>query len=205
MEKIDTLLFDLGNVLFPFDWDIAIKGFSGELGLPEPEIAKMARSPDYAILFYEFGTGRISAGRFTDRLNALFESRMDAETVSAVWCSIFREDKAMTGLLKKLSKKYRTFILSDTDALHWDHLQKNFHLEGMVRGTILSFRRGSMKSDPGAFRKIVADYKFRPGMTVLIDDLEKNVKSAEATGMHGVLHRSHGQTVLKLKSLGVEP
>jgi HAD superfamily hydrolase (TIGR01509 family) len=62
-----------------------------------------------------------------------------------------------------------------------------------------------MKSDPGAFRKIVADYKFRPDTTVLIDDLEKNVKSAEAAGMHGVLHRSHGQTVQKLKSLGVEP
>ncbi|MFH0921955.1 MAG: hypothetical protein V1913_16525 [Fibrobacterota bacterium] len=60
----NTLLFDLGNVLFPFDWGRAVRGFSTALGRPEKTLRKRFGRPEYAKLFYEFGTGQISKERF---------------------------------------------------------------------------------------------------------------------------------------------
>jgi len=203
-EKPVVIIFDLGNVLFPFDWDIAISGFAETLRISEDRMREIAKNPDYSILFYEFGTGRMSTERFVKKLNELLGGSLSMESVSRIWCSIFREDRKMTTLLKRLSKKYRTFILSDTDELHWNHLQEIHGLEETVTGTILSFRTGSMKSDPGAFEKMVALYRFDPGRTCFIDDLEKNIRAAENVGIKGILHKSYDKTVEALRSWGVE-
>jgi putative hydrolase of the HAD superfamily len=199
----DTILFDLGNVLFPFDWDVGINGFASELNRHPFEIRQICSQPDYSIMFYEFGTGRISSERFAKRLNEAFNSQLDMDTINTIWCSIFREDKKMTKLLKKLSRKYKTFILSDTDILHWNFIQSKFHLEEIVRGTILSFRRGSMKADPDAFEKIISDYKFSPQKTVFIDDIERNIRAAQNAGIQGILHTAFSSTVKELKYMGV--
>ena len=45
----------------------------------------------------------------------------------------------MTGLLKRLRNRYRTYILSDTDILHWAYLQERFGVEDWAGGAILSF------------------------------------------------------------------
>jgi putative hydrolase of the HAD superfamily len=199
-----TILFDLGNVLFSFDYDRAITGFAEKLERPKKVIGQIFKDPDYAILFYEFGTGRMSPERFVKKLNEFFGSSLSLETMSRIWCSIFREDKRMTALLRKLSKDYRTFIVSDTDILHWSHLQETHNLEDMVTGAILSFRTGSMKADPGAFDRIVQRYRFSPALTCFIDDVEKNIRAAEGAGIRGILHRSYEETLKALGGLGVE-
>ena len=203
-DKPLTLLFDLGNVLFPFDWDVAVKGFSEMLKRSKAETWKTFKEADYSILFYEFGTGRMSTERFVNKLNELLGSNLSLEVIASKWCSIFREDKKMMGLLRKVSRRYRTFILSDTDALHWNYLDEIHGLEDTITGAILSFRYGNMKSDPGAFEKIIRAYRFDPATTCFVDDLEKNIHAAEKAGIHGILHRSYAETVEALKKFGVE-
>jgi putative hydrolase of the HAD superfamily len=200
---IDTILFDLGNVLFPFDWEIAVRGFAAKLSRDPADVRRALSHPDYAILFYEFGTGRISVDRFHRRINEVLRAEMDLEGLTGIWCSIFREDRGMLEMLKSLAKGRRVFILSDTDILHWSFLNERYGLEGLIRGAVLSFRRGCIKTDKGTFENIVRDYRLDPERTVFIDDLEKNVRLAEGAGMRGVIHRGFQQTRAELAKLGV--
>jgi glucose-1-phosphatase len=200
---IETVLFDLGNVLFPFDWNRAIQKFGEKLGRDPVALKASFSSPDYSILFYEFGTGRISVPRFYAGMNELLSSCLTGEEIRHPWCSIFTEDREMTGLLKALSLKYRVFIVSDTDTLHWEYLDGLHGLEALIRGAILSFRRGMMKTDKGCFEGIIKDYRLDPANTVFIDDLEKNTKAAESAGVKGIIHRTHESTVQELRAMGV--
>lgn len=203
-RKPEVLLFDLGNVLFPFDWAPAIEGFAQILDRPAIELTSAFRHADYAILFYEFGTGRISAERFVRKLNEHLECNLSMETIANIWCSIFREDRKMTALVFRLARRYRTFIVSDTDAFHWNYLDEIHGLEERITGAILSFRYGNMKADPGAFAKIIRDYRFNPKQTWFIDDLEKNIKAANNAGLNTILHTSYEATLQSLKKQGIE-
>lgn len=200
---METVLFDLGNVLFPFDWNRAIGKFAVRLNRDPVALKASFSSPDYSILFYEFGTGRISVPRFFAGMNELLSSCLTGEEIREAWCSIFHEDHEMTGLLKALCPKYRVFIVSDTDTLHWEYLDNIHGLEALIRGAILSFRRGMMKTDKGCFEGIIKDYRLDPAKTVFIDDLEKNTRAAQSAGIRGIVHRNHGATVQELQAMGV--
>ncbi len=199
------LIFDLGNVLIPFSWDCAINRFSEKLGRSIDEIRKTFKEADYLILFYEYSTGRISTERFVDKLNELLESDLPLEIVANIWCSIFGYDREMICLLQQVSRKYRTFILSDTDALHWNYLNEIYCLEDIVAGSILSFRYGNIKSDSGAFEKILSSYRLNPEQILFIDDMEKNLRAAERAGVNKIiLHSSYTETVKALRIFGVD-
>jgi putative hydrolase of the HAD superfamily len=200
---IDTLIFDLGNVLFPFSWSTAQSAFSKCTGIDFDTIARKMKSADYAILFHEFGTGLIGSERFIAELNEEFGSNMSFDEAASIWCSIFTPDAAMLTMFRKLCTHYRTFILSDTDPLHWSFIDERWFLEEAATGVILSHRFGQMKADRGAFEKIIREYRFIPDKTIFIDDLQKNIDAASDAGINSILHKSYKETRSSLQKYGV--
>ncbi|MBL8026324.1 MAG: HAD family phosphatase [Fibrobacteres bacterium] len=198
--KIKTILFDLGNVLFPFNWSIAAEKFAKENGTTAEAVITKMKGPEYAKLFNDFGTGAIPTGLFINRLNEALCTKMSYEKASDIWCSIFTPDRDMLFFFIECRKKFKTFILSDTDTLHWNHLNDKWNLEDMVDGTILSFKYGMMKADTGAFAKIVKLYALEPQETIFIDDLQKNLDAAAKVGIQGILHTSYEDTMRQIVS-----
>ncbi|MFH0921954.1 MAG: HAD family hydrolase [Fibrobacterota bacterium] len=136
-------------------------------------------------------------------MNTLLDAELEPEIIARIWCSIFQEDERMTALLRRLKGRYRTFILSDTDPLHWDWLNRNYGVEEWATGNILSFRQVRMKADPGAFAEIIRSFCLPAANTVFVDDLEKNIAAAEAAGLRGVLHKGYEETLKSLEANGV--
>jgi len=200
---LTTFLFDLGNVLIPFKWDPAIAGFARKLKRDPEEIRQTLSQPEYHHLFNEFCTGQISPHRFVVRINTLLRTEFELPVLTEIWCSIFKEDKQMMRLLRNLSRQHRTFIISDTDLLHWTSLDSRYELERIVNAAILSFRIGRLKAEKGAFKKLIQEFAWVPEQCVFIDDLEKNTMAAAKAGIRTILHRSYEDTVKQLSEWGI--
>src|SRR5438105_3697450 len=106
---IKAFIFDIGNVLLPFDFTIAVTKLASKCG-DFSDALVAAWEP----LKIAYETGQI------DRAEFLRQSRMlmrylgtDAEFVSA-WEGIFTENLAMTELVRALHKRYPLYLLSNT-------------------------------------------------------------------------------------------
>ena len=177
--------------------------FAGAIGKPLKFVEERLSRADSAILFYEFNTGRAGVRRFCQRVNETLESGLPEALISEIWCSIFTSDQKMFALVRFLAQKYRTFLLSDTDPLHWEFLNKKYGIEAIFTGTILSFKRGAIKTDPDVFKLIAANYRFTPEKTLFVDDMEKNINAAAATGYKTIRHESYEKTAGLLAERGI--
>jgi putative hydrolase of the HAD superfamily len=71
----------------------------------------------------------------------------------------------------------------------------------MFRAVVISAEVGMRKPEERIFLHAAGLIGLAPSECVFIDDLEANVRVAEATGMRGVLHTEPGETVARLGEL----
>jgi putative hydrolase of the HAD superfamily len=93
----------------------------------------------------------------------------------------------------------RTALLSNS----WgnDYPRELFH--ELFDAVVISGEVGLRKPDERIFRHAVGLLGLRPPECVFIDDIEHNVRAAEAIGMIGLHHQDVDTTLTALKSLGV--
>ena len=73
--------------------------------------------------------------------------------------------------------------------------------DGMYHAVVISAEVGMRKPEERIFRHAVELIGLAPGECVFIDDMEANVRAAEALGMHGVLHTEPAATTAALGEL----
>ena len=66
---------------------------------------------------------------------------------------------------------------------------------------VISAEVGMRKPEPGIFRLAAELLELEPGECVFIDDIEENIRAAEAVGLVGVHHRDAGQTTARIREL----
>jgi len=72
---------------------------------------------------------------------------------------------------------------------------------GMYHAVVISAEVGMRKPEERIFRHAVELIGLAPGECVFIDDMEANVRAAEALGMHGMLHTQPEATTAALGKL----
>ena len=151
---------------------------------------------------------RIELGEVGGReLYRLFQTELDyAGTYGRfrkLWCDHFDLDRGMASLLKRLARTHRVYLLSNTNALHYDFIRKNYAFASQVRGAVLSYKLRLRKPDPRIYRAALRAAGARPGQALLIDDLDENVEAARRVGMRAFLFKRLGPLLRELKALGV--
>ena len=95
-------------------------------------------------------------------------------------------------LLKELSKKYRIFLLSNTNEIHYHQYNKDlidqygFDLSSLFEKAYYSHEIGMRKPDPEIFEFVLNDSKLIPAETIFIDDLNKNIDVANRMGINTI-------------------
>jgi 2-haloacid dehalogenase len=69
---------------------------------------------------------------------------------------------------------------------------------------VLSFEVGSMKPDQRIYRDLIKACAVEPGQIVFIDDNQRNVESAIATGIKALLFTTVAELESDLHDLGIE-
>ena len=198
---LKNIIFDFGDVFINLDK----QAMASEL---EKLNLKLVQSKILADINDQFEIGAISVAEFVKELNVLFPSLNHTEIIR-IWNAIlldfpehrllFLEDLAGT-------KKYRLFLLSNTNALH---ITKVIQIMGAERFNrfkacfeqfYLSHEIGLRKPNADCYEFVLQENKLIAEETLFVDDTELNTEAAGKLGIQ-VWHLQVGkEDVTELKS-----
>ena len=107
--------------------------------------------------------------------------------------------KFLKSLVQK--NKYKLFILSNTNPLHFSYGRRKFKYINLVDKFILSYKLKMIKPDKKIFRTVIEKYKLVPSETLFVDDLKENCLAAEDTGMKTICYRNYRTFIKQFKKL----
>jgi FMN phosphatase YigB (HAD superfamily) len=186
---IEVILYDLGNVILPFNhFQIAEKlsRFSQRIEFQNP--AKI-----FSYLFdFEKGAvngyevGKVSSLEFFQSLKEFLQLSLSFEDFVPIWNDIFVENEEVSQIILSQKGKWKLGLVSNTNPLHFDFVLKRFPILRTFDKWILSHEVGFKKPAIEIFQKAIEWAKVDPRKILFIDDMEKYVEVAVSLGMQGI-------------------
>jgi len=198
--EIKVLFFDIGNVLVRFD----IRGLIAEFS------TYLRRHPVRAMHFLTTADvvdsverGRMSPRAFHKALCAELGFDGDFDRFRRVWCRHFSLEKGTAALLRRVARRRKVYLLSNTNQLHYEFLNRRYAFTWEVDGVVLSYQTKSRKPETAIYRKALRIAGTNARSAFFVDDLAVNVAAAAKIGMVAHLYRGTEDLRLRLKELGV--
>jgi glucose-1-phosphatase len=199
---IKTILFDLGNVIVPFDFKRAYARLGPLCGCEASDIPSRIRSTD---LVTRFETGQVGPEQFVEEFSAVLGLKITHEEFRDLWTCIFLPHPLVTeALLEKLASRYRLMLLSNTNPIHYEMVRANYPLLRHFHDYVLSFEAGSLKPSSGIFKTALRRAQCDPDECFFIDDILINVEAARKHGMDAVQFQNSAQLEEELRSREIE-
>jgi len=191
MQKIDSsilaIIFDLGGVLLNIDFSLTQKAFA-DMGMEHPE--KLFGQYAQAGFFDSLDKGQIGEIKLYDELRSRIPQPVSDEEARAAWNAMILDfPRKRLDLLIKLKNKYRLFLLSNTNEIHYNLYNKQIQdmgfdsLEFFFEKSYFSFRDQRRKPDAEYFLKVLKENNLIPSKTLFLDDSSNNISAAEQLGI----------------------
>lgn len=179
---IDTIIFDFGDIFINLDKQATIDGLE-RLGLS-------SWNEDLDQLNISFEKGQISRDAFLLGIQKQIPNATIDEILMA-WNAVLLDFPLYRlEFLQLLSKKFRLFLLSNTDAIHIDHFEQR---EGAsfygdfyqcFEKVYFSYEMGMRKPDAEIYTTLINRHELSPKRTLFVDDKKDNTDAAKALGLH---------------------
>ena len=193
MPRYD-IVFDVGKVLIDFDLT-RFQEFMLAQGAVLCSRAEFLERTNMHL----FERGRITEQVFLEGILKLLPVPVTPETLGEQWCNMFVPYPEMFALLRTLRESgHRIFLLSNTNSIHWLHLEAKHGFSKFVDGSLTSYEAGAAKPEALIFETAEQKFKLVPGKIIFVDDIEEHIRAAEARGWKGIVHTSRDATVKKL-------
>lgn len=180
---IKNIIFDFGDIFINLDKQATYRELK-KLGVPHI-------SDEMTIVARQYEKGIISTQEFTN----FFSSQLGISVSELIvaWNSIllnFPRERFL--FLKELyeSKKYRLFLLSNTNELHMSWIQQNWgfnkymEFKNCFEKFYLSHEINLRKPNKEIYEFALKENNLIAEETLFIDDLEENTAAASALGVH---------------------
>ncbi len=192
--------FDVGNVLLRFSHRRILRKFAWAVGRHPVKVTRL--------LWREKVVERIETGAVDgEEIHRLFREELGYRGTYAgfrrLWCDHFTLDRGSHALLKRVGAAVPTYLLSNTNALHFDYIRERYAFPSQVRGMILSHEVGLRKPDPAIYRAALKLSGTRPEETLFVDDLAENVAAAAKLGLVAVRFKGAADLRRRLAALGL--
>ena len=180
-DVIRSILFDLGNVLVPFDIHRAYKTLSLHSGLQEEEVATRIKNSG---LYPQYESGLCETEDFRSRFSELLGINLSHHEFREMWNSIFLpETTTSEELILELKQRYRLVLLSNTNELHYGWLRERYSILNHFDAYTLSYEVKAMKPEDRIYAAAVANAQCKPEECFFTDDIERYVEGARAFGI----------------------
>jgi len=189
MTNIKNIIFDYGNVIFSIDFTLTQQAFA-DLGISNATEFFGHRKQDD--IFNAFEKGEITAEGFRAKIREKAGNPgLTDDQINNAWNKMLLGiAKGNNDLLAKLKGKYRTFLLSNINAIHYDYiidyLKREFGFEGndhLFEKVYYSHFIGKRKPDADIFEYILKDSNLKPEETLFIDDSPQHLETAAKLGI----------------------
>jgi FMN phosphatase YigB (HAD superfamily) len=198
--RIEAVIFDIGNVLVPFDWQHAEQQFRSRTG----NVTKQAKER-FAVLKESLELGQISQQTFLREAIRITGFRGGPDDFSTIWNGIFSSNKAMEEFIIRLKNSVPLYLLSNTSELHLAYLTERFRVLRHFADGVYSCRVQCAKPDRKIFEIAANQFRVTPSRTIYVDDLAANIESAVDFGFYGIQYdwKKHSEFQKKLGEFGL--
>jgi len=202
MQNVKNIIFDYGNVIFLLDFQKLKEGWSSiSISKPDAFFSHGVQDP----IFDAFYKGHVTVEQFRQFIRERSDQPgLKDEEIDAAWNSLLLGvDEGTHEILAELHKKYRTFLLSNINPIHYgyimNYLKEEFGFENndhLFEKTYYSHFVGLRKPDIAFFEKVLNENGLIAEETLFIDDIDHpldelfKVRMAEAdkSRLCGIAH-----------------
>lgn len=199
---INTVIFDIGNVLAYFRW----RELYADLGFTGEKFEKIAKATVQNPWWEEFDKGLMTTEEIIDRFSEsapeyrkeiaeIFEKRNMAELVRLF-------DYAIPWIQDLKARGYQVLVLSNWSRPAYEaNLESNLRFLKYTDGGIMSFREGIIKPDRKIYELICERYNLDPKEAVFLDDNAANYEAAKAFGLNAIHFKTYEQAKEELEAM----
>lgn len=196
---VNTVVFDIGNVLAPFNWQ---EVFADIFDAETAEIVGRATVLDLE-LWNELDRGHMTDeelfSRFYDNAPG-YKSHIDF----GIW-EIYRRMRPYpyaAEWVKSLKEKgLKVYLLSNFGKTPFEMAKEHYGFMEHVDGGIISYEIKDLKPNPSIFMSLCSKYGFSPENAVFIDDNAANVEAAGKLGFKTVLFTDYNEAKERINKL----
>lgn len=201
-QSYSAVVFDLGNVLIPFNHGIIID----QLNEIKPDLGKRFYKfyMDNYNIHRDFEKGILPEKEFIKIMLNVCENVIDAPTFCKIFSGVFSVDDNVVSILPKLKVNYRLFLLSNTNPIHKEYGYKQYEFLNNFEKSFLSFEVGYLKPEPGIYKAIEEYSKLPPQELIFIDDIKEYVDAARSRGWDGIQFINYNQLVDEFKKRNIQ-
>jgi len=191
MKGIENIIFDLGGVIINLNNKLTENAFV-ELGAKD--FNKFFGHGFAASFFKDYEVGKITSEEFINNIKQLgdFSMHGDDKIINAWNVMLLDFPKERIELLKALGNRYRIFLFSNTNALHYEEVRKiyqqtfNEEMNDLFEKTYYSHTHQMRKPDISSYQFIINENKLNAASTLFVDDAFINIQGAIDAGLQGL-------------------
>jgi putative hydrolase of the HAD superfamily len=176
-----NFLFDIGNVLVDFNFQLLLDRISFESG--KPSLSLTVRDLE---MHESVEKGLVTDEEFVRYLNASKGLSWTLEKYIGIWAEMYTVNPVGRALfLDAQDRGIPVYTLSNIAGHHIDAIEMNEpgFFDG-ADGLFLSYQMGVRKPDPEIYRRVLDELGAEGDDCLFLDDLPENVAAARAAGIH---------------------
>ncbi|MEQ8302159.1 MAG: HAD family phosphatase [Cyclobacteriaceae bacterium] len=190
-NSIKNIIFDLGGVIINLSEERTLQSFSNLSGWTVEDLREQILNGD---LYKKLEKGMISPSDFRDGVRGLLNvDSPDGSIDEAMNAMLLDIPTARIDLLKNLGNRFRLFLLSNTNEIHFEAFNRivkettgeksiNIFFEKAYYSHLVHMR----KPDVEIYELVVSENALDTSETLFLDDNAVNLKGAESLGIQTV-------------------
>jgi HAD superfamily hydrolase (TIGR01509 family) len=200
-EKIKSIIFDLGNVVFRINEKNVFRHWSKSYNVDFKKLDLRKMSVE---TYERFEKGLISADDYIKLHSKQMGLPLDKKIYIEGFISLYEEVFAgIPELLDRLTH-YRLVSLTNTNEIHYPVWNDKYaHVLEKFERIFSSHKIFARKPEARAFEIVLEYLGSTPDETVFIDDVALNVEGARRIGLNGILFESVESLYCNLGKFGV--
>lgn len=191
-EKIDNVIFDVGNVLLTYSPDKLLR----DLLPDQPELYpalkdRVFHSPYWPML----DRGLMTSEEAIEPMSALRPDLKPAITrIMTGWIDlkdVIAEGVQTLEKCKAMGK--RLYVLSNYNDKAFAYIRQKYDFWNLFDGFLISGEEGLIKPDPAIYKLLIDRFQLDPARSLFIDDSHVNIEGALYCGLQGVCFSREGK------------
>ena len=200
-NDISVIVFDLGNVLLPFNYQKAVDKLEKvEKGLGNNFLKFYKDNYHY---HRAFERGDLPEEEFIKIMLSALGNKIDKKTFCEYYSNVFSENKEVVDLLPVLKKSYTLVLLSNTNIIHHNFGWKNYDFLRYFDNMVLSYEARALKPEEKIYRTVESFTGKDSGGHFFIDDIQEYVDAAVSLGWSGVQFKGYRNLLIELINRGI--